>query len=115
MALNISSRGTVLIVPDEFDGAICTSGFLVITPKNEEEGSLLWYALRSEYCKKQIYYLSQTASQPELKKDVWDKEFLIPFPVNKKNAINETIKFNDTIQSIRTLLKQNEVRLPYYE
>ena len=115
MALNISSRGTVLIVPEEFDGAICTSGFLVITPRNEEEGNLLWYSLRSEYCRKQIYYLSQTASQPELKKDVWDTQFLIPFPVDKSLAIEETKKFNKTIKSIRTLLQNNEVRLPYIE
>lgn len=113
MALNISSRGTVVVVPEEFDGAICTSGFLVIVPKDEDQRSLLWYALRSEYCRKQIYYLSQTASQPELKKDIWDNEFLIPFPVNKKQAIEETKKFHKTIKSIRSLLHENEVRLPY--
>jgi type I restriction enzyme M protein len=115
MALNISSRGTVVIVPEEFDGAICTSGFLVIVPRNEEEGNLLWYALRSEYCKKQMYYLSQTASQPELKKDVWETQFFIPFPINKAQAIRETQKFNQTIKSIRTLLQNNEIRLPYIE
>lgn len=113
MALNISSRGTVVIVPDEFDGAICTSGFLVIIPKNEIEQNLLWYALRSEYCRKQIYYLSQTASQPELKPDVWADEFLIPIPANSKKAVSETKKFQETIQSIRTLLHENNVMLPY--
>lgn len=113
MALNISSRGTVLIVPKEFDGAICTSGFLVIIPRDEEERNLLWYVLRSDYCKKQIYYLSQTASQPELKKEVWDSEFLIPIPVDYKEAMKETKKFNNTIESIRTLLSSNEVKLPY--
>ncbi len=113
MALNISSRGTVVIVPSEFDGAICTSGFLVITPRNEEEGFLLWYTLRSEYCRKQIYYLSQTASQPELKKDIWDNEFLIPIPTNKKQAVDETKKFHKTVTSLRTLLSHNEIKLPY--
>ena len=106
-ALNISSRGTVVLVPEEFDGAICTSGFLVIRPKTEEESYLLWYSLRSEYCRKQIYYYSQTASQPELKRDVWDKEFLIPIPVNKKEAINKAKIFQ---QSLRTLLNANEIR-----
>lgn len=99
-ALNISSRGTVVMVPDEFDGAICTSGFLVIRPRTEEEGYLLWYSLRSEYCRKQIYYLSQTASQPELKKDVWDKEFLIPIPVNKKDAIKTSKDFQNSLKSL---------------
>lgn len=115
LALNISSRGTVVIVPEEFDGAICTSGFLVIIPKNAEQRTLLWYSLRSEYCRKQIYYLSQTASQPELKKDVWDKEFIIPFPVSKKKAIKETTSFHESIKAIRDLLQFNEVKLPYNE
>jgi type I restriction enzyme M protein len=106
-ALNISSRGTVVLIPEEFDGAICTSGFLVIRPKSEEEGYLLWYALRSEYCKKQIYYLSQTASQPELKKDVWNNEFLIPFPVNPKDAINVAQQFQN---SLKSLLNANHFR-----
>ena len=106
-ALNISSRGTVVLVPEEFDGAICTSGFLVLRPKNKEEGYLLWYALRSEYCRKQIYYLSQTASQPELKNDVWKNEFFIPFPINYKEAVDVAQKFQN---SLKSLLNANDFR-----
>jgi hypothetical protein len=106
-ALNISSRGTVVMVPDEFDGAICTSGFLVIRPKNVEEGYVLWYSLRSEYCKKQIYYLAQTASQPELKKDVWENDFLIPIPANSNDAIKIVKDFQTSLQS---LLNANSFR-----
>jgi len=104
LALNNSSRGTVVRVPEEFDGMICTSGFLVIRPKNEEEGLLLWYCLRSDICKKQIYYLAQTASQPELKLESWNKYFCIPFPVGAaryeaiekaKNAFEYISKLSD--------------------
>jgi type I restriction enzyme M protein len=35
-ALNTSSRGTVVLVPDEYDNAICTSGFLVLIPNNAD-------------------------------------------------------------------------------
>lgn len=83
LALNNSSRGTVVLVPKEFDNAICTSGFLVIVPRDEKEGLLLWYALRSEICRKQIYYLAQTASQPELKLDAWERYFQIALPIGK--------------------------------
>lgn len=102
LALNNSSRGTVVRVPDEFDGMICTSGFLVIRPKNEEEGLLLWYCLRSDICKKQIYYLAQTASQPELKIESWNKYFRIPFPVNteRAKAIERTKKAFDYINNL---------------
>lgn len=81
LAINNSSRGTVVLVPGKYDGAICTSGFLVMVPQTEMEGYLLWYALRSEYCRAQIYYLAQTASQPELKLGAWRKYFLIPMPI----------------------------------
>ena len=86
LALNNSSRGTVVLVPDEFNNAICTSGFLVITPKTKEDGLLLWYVLRGDSCKKQIYYLAQTASQPELKLDAWNNYFQIPFPTGTARA-----------------------------
>lgn len=94
LALNNSSRGTVVYVPEEFDNMICTSGFLVLRPKDEEEGMLLWYCLRSEVCRKQIYYLAQTASQPELKVDSWNNYFKIPFPVsdNKEKALSSIRK-----------------------
>ena len=78
------------LVPPEFDNAICTSGFLVIIPDNEEQGLLLWYSLRSELCRKQIYYLAQTASQPELKLDAWNSYFEIPIPI--KEDYNLSIK-----------------------
>lgn len=79
-AINNSSRGTVVIAPKEFDGALCTSGFYVIKPRSKKEGLLLWYSLRSEYARKQIYYLAQTASQPELKMESWKEIFLIAIP-----------------------------------
>jgi hypothetical protein len=87
VAINNSSRGTVVLVPNQFHGAICTSGFLVIRPSSKEEGLLLWYALRSEVCRKQIYYLAQTASQPEIKMGEWRERFLIPMPKGKSREI----------------------------
>lgn len=102
LALNNSSRGTVVLVPPEFDNAICTSGFLVIIPKDEEEGLLLWFALRSEICRKQIYYLAQTASQPELKIDAWEKHFLIPIPIGKdrEDALLKTREFYEHLAKL---------------
>lgn len=101
-AVNNSSRGTVVKVPEEFDGAICTSGFLVIDPKNDEEANLLWYALRSEFSRKQIYYLAQTASQPELKIDYWKSHFKIPIPKGqgRKKALNEASSFFKHIDAL---------------
>lgn len=105
VALNNSSRGTVVLVPKEFDNAICTSGFLVVVPHDETEGLLLWYALRSEICRKQIYYLAQTASQPELKLDAWNRYFQIPLPVGKAktDAINKAREFYGYLEKLTNI------------
>lgn len=110
MAINNSSRGTVVMVPEEFDGAICTSGFLVIEPRSEEESHLLWYALRGELCRSQIYYLAQTASQPELKQLAWKNEFVVPLPTGnlKQQALNESRKFQSHLTA---LLDADQYRL----
>lgn len=98
------------MVPKDFDGAMCTSGFYVIRPKNREEGLLLWYTLRSDYCRKQIYYLSQTASQPELKRDSWMNYFKIPILKGKerKKALIDAEKFQ---KHLSELLRADMVRL----
>lgn len=110
VAINNSSRGTVVEVPDAFDGAICTTGFLVITPRGRQEGRLLWYALRSEAARKQIYYLAQTASQPELKQGAWADEFMIPFPLGtaRQHALRLANEFQ---RNLGTLLNADSIRL----
>jgi type I restriction enzyme M protein len=102
MAINNSSRGTVVLVPPEFDGAICTSGFFVIKPKSDDEGHLLWYSLRSDMVRKQLYYLAQTASQPELKKEAWEQELVIPIPIgsDEQIAIDKSITFQNHLAAL---------------
>jgi hypothetical protein len=58
--------------------------------------------LRSDYCRKQIYYLAQTASQPELKSKAWRDYFRIPFPVGEKRekAIEESAHFQNYLRAI---------------
>lgn len=106
-AINNSSRGTVVKVPEEFDGAICTSGFFVIVPKDDEESNLLWYSLRSEYCRKQVYYLAQTASQPELKLDVWNDTFVAPVPKGKHRE-KAMLEASDFFKHIDALTKADK-------
>lgn len=107
LALNNSSRGTVVLVPKEFDNAICTSGFLVIIPPTPIDGLLLWYSLRSEICRKQIYYLAQTASQPELKLESWKNYFQIPLPTGKEKeeAINRASEFYKYLEKLTDINK----------
>ena len=72
-AKNISSRGTTILVPKWFDGQLVTTGFVGIRPKNNDEGLILWSIMESELFRKQVYYLSVTASQPELRDEFFKK------------------------------------------
>ena len=114
VAINISSRGTVVLVPDEYEGTICTSGFRVIRPESAEQGKLIWYSLRGEYARVQNYYLSQTASQPELKSSAWNKDFLVPLP--KGDARSAALsKVDDFMKHLEALTVAEEVKLPTEE
>ena len=110
MAINNSSRGTVVLVPEEYEGMICTSGFLVIRPDSAQQGKLLWYSLRSEYARQQNYYLSQTASQPELKRDIWKKEFIVPIPDGDicSKAVEEIDRLTEHITALN---QANDIKL----
>jgi type I restriction enzyme M protein len=79
-AKNNSSRGTTVIIPQWFDGGLVTTGFIGIRPRSENERQLLWLALSDEFFRKQVYYLAITASQPEVREDIFRQEMLLAFP-----------------------------------
>ena len=93
-AKNNSSRGTTVIIPKWFDGGLVTTGFIGIRPKNEEEALILWNIMGSEFFRKQIYYLSITASQPEVRESIFRDEMILPWPNNEddKEAVINNIK-----------------------
>jgi len=79
-ARNISSRGTCVIVPEEFDGQLASNGFAQIRPEDEEQALLFWSLFTSEFFRKQVYYLSSTAVQPMITNDTFKNEFVLPVP-----------------------------------
>ena len=78
LAKNISSRGTAVIVPPEFDGHLVTTGFIAIRPETHADALLLWSIFTSEMFRKQVYYLAITAVQPEIRESIFEQEFLLP-------------------------------------
>lgn len=82
-ARNNSSRGTAVIIPQDFDGQLVTTGFLAIRPESPEDALLLWAAFTSEIFRSQLYYLAVTAVQPEVRAEIFRDEMLIPIPVGK--------------------------------
>lgn len=78
LAKNISSRGTAVIVPPEFDGHLVTTGFIAIRPETHADALLLWSIFTSEMFRKQVYYFAITAVQPEIRESIFEQEFLLP-------------------------------------
>ena len=109
-ARNNSSRGTTVLVPAEFDGHFATTGFLAVRPQSEEEGLLLWAAMTSEQWRKQVYYLSITAVQPEVRDTTFKNEMLVPIPTMKEEARQLLIERTQRVQELQgetwTALKQ---------
>jgi hypothetical protein len=93
-AKNNSSRGTAVLVPEWFDGGLATTGFVGVRPSDEEEALILWSVFRSEAWRTQVYYLAITASQPEVREEIFQSEMLIPWPASadQTRAICESAK-----------------------
>lgn len=100
-AKNTSSRGTSLLVPGYLSGALATSGFIGIRPDDEEDALILWSIFRSEVWRTQVYYLAITASQPEIRDDIFEKEMLIPWPATAERR-------QRIVESARQMLEARE-------
>ena len=100
-AKNNSSRGTTVVVPEWLDGGIATSGFINVRARDEEEALILWTVFRSELWREQVYYLAITASQPEVREEIFRKEMLIPWPITEEQR--ESI-----ISSARNIMRVRE-------
>ncbi|MCK9405650.1 MAG: N-6 DNA methylase [Methanothrix sp.] len=117
-AKNNSSRGTTVIIPSWFSGNLVTTGFIGIRPKDYDEALILWSILESEFFRKQVYYLSITASQPEVRDNIFKNEMLIPYPktetqrteiIEKAKLVDKAkmdlqIALNETKDKIRAML-----------
>ena len=100
-AKNISSRGTAIVVPEWLDGALASSGFINVHAQDEDDALILWSVFRSEMWRKQVYYLSITASQPEVREDIFLKEMLIPWPASEEQC-------RRILQSARDIMRARE-------
>jgi type I restriction enzyme M protein len=96
-AKNNSSRGTTVLIPEWYDSNLVTTGFIGIRPQNHEDALILWSVLEADFFRKQIYYLSITASQPEVRENIFREEMLIPWPKSEddRRRIVDNVKLVD--------------------
>lgn len=111
-AKNNSSRGTAVIVPDEFDGQLVTTGFIAIRPETYEEGLLLWSIFTSEIFRKQVYYLAITAVQPEIRESIFKDKFLLPIPSSheaREELIAKVRRVHELQESLRSAVGETKM------
>lgn len=105
-AKNNSSRGTTVVIPKRYNNNLVTTGFIGIRPKNYEEALIIWSIMESEFFRKQVYYLSITASQPEIRQNIFNEEIIMPFPKNKEQR-DSILEFARLVDEARNQLQIN--------
>jgi len=116
----IGSTEGIVKVPKEFDGQLCSTGFIIIRPKNEEEALLLWAIMKSNLVQRQFFYKQSGSLQPSITPENYKEMVLIPMPKDKlkkniikqvkediKDATNFKDKYNTSLDKARNILKKS--------
>jgi len=86
----IGSTEEIAIVSEEYNNQLCSTGFIIIRPKNYDNALLLWSILKSDLVQKQLFYLQSGSLQPEITPKNFKEKVLIPIP--KEEIQKEIIK-----------------------
>lgn len=107
----IGSTEGIIIVPREFDGQLCSTGFIQIRPKNHEEATLLWGLLKSKILQEQFFYLQSGSLQPEITPKNFMNQVLIPIPNKKeKQELIEKFKIKlNLMKEIKQKIRESKV------
>lgn len=76
----VGSRGRATLIPGEFDGALASTGFIVIRPSDHAEALALLAVLMSDTISTQAYYLGVGSILTELREETFREEVVIPMP-----------------------------------
>ena len=102
----VHSASGIVIVPKEYDGQLCSTGFIVIRPKDYEEAILLYAILKSDIAQKQFFHLQSGINQQSIT-DANFKDFvLLPIP-KQHNTRKEMIKNIGQLRANAAQLKKD--------
>ncbi len=96
----ILSSEKIVIVPEEFEGQICSTGFIVIRPKDFDDACLITAILKSPLVQRQLFLMQSGSIQPDISPNDF-KKAIIPIP--KSNTQKKNI-----IDNFKEELKQSE-------
>lgn len=104
----VGSTEGIVIVPKEFNKQLCSTGFILIRPKDHDEAVLLWTILKSDLVQRQFFYLQSGSLQPEITPRNFMDRVIIPIPNEKiRNKIIIDIK-EKTILAKKYLYEYND-------
>lgn len=83
MPTPIFSKKSVAIVPKEFDGQICSTGFKIIENNSLEEAIVFFGIFKSLLMQKQMYYIHSGSAQPNVSSRDFKEKLLVPIPKGK--------------------------------
>jgi len=116
----IGSTEGIVKVPEELNNQLCSTGFIIIRPKDEDEALLLWAIMKSDLVQLQFFYLQSGSLQPEITPENFKGKVLIPLPKGKirkqivdavKKDIEEAKKYKQrydiSLEKAKSILKNS--------
>lgn len=105
----VHSASGIIIIPKEYDGQLCSNGFIVIRPKDYDEAVLFYTILKSEFLQKQFFHLQSGINQQAITDRNFKNFVYIPIPKEKSDK-------EKMIKNIRNLIEEaKELRENYSE
>lgn len=105
----VHSASGIIIIPKEYDGQLCSNGFIVIRPKDYDEAVLFYTILKSDFLQKQFFYLQSGINQQAITDRNFNSFVYIPVPKEKSDK-------EKMIRNIRILIdKAKNLREGYNE
>jgi len=80
----IGSTEGIVLVPEDFQDSLCSTGFIKITSDNKDEALFLWALMKSNFMQRQFFLLQSGSLQPEITPKNFKSKVLIPMPRNKE-------------------------------
>ncbi len=97
----IGSTKGICIVPKEFEGQICSTGFMVVETQSFDEALLYFGILKSNIVQKQFYHFQSGSVQPSISSKAFENNVQIPVPKGiwrNKYAEKVKIAVNELLQ-----------------
>ncbi len=107
----VHSASGIIIIPKEFDGHLCSNGFIVIRPKDYNEAVLLYTILKSDLVQKQFFHLQSGINQQSITDRNFKNFIYIPIPKEKDDKEKMIKNIKILITEARDLKENYNIKL----